>query len=67
MPYLRVKSFRAANVRALSTLPDRNGFEFRGVLRDGSDVYCYQQCDPTGRCHVNGGASYRQLIGWRPL
>lgn len=68
MPYLRVKTFRAANVRALSTLPEQDGFAFRGVLHDGTDTPCVQQCNlTTGRCHVKGGATFRQLIGWRPL
>lgn len=67
MSYLRVKTFRAPQVRALSTLPERDGFEFRGVLANGSEVFCYQRMDQFGRVHVAGGATFRQLIGWRPL
>lgn len=52
--------------RALADLPNREGFKFIGVRKDGTTVDCQIATDPeTGTFRVAGGAVYEELTGWR--
>ena len=53
-------------VYSLAALPNRDGFPFVGVLKDGTGgVDCHVTRNPdTGAHSVAGGATYGDLIGW---
>lgn len=52
-------------VYSLATLPNRDGFQFVGVLKDGTGVNCHVARNPeTGAHSVTGDATYGDLIGW---
>jgi hypothetical protein len=55
------------NARPLRDLPNRAGYLFVGVTRDGSSVDCHIEFDAVEGIHrVGGGARFDDLIAWRP-
>jgi len=49
----------------LAHLPNRDGFTFIAVCRDGSCVECAVAKDPLTGLHRVTGAVYANLIGWK--
>lgn len=58
---------RALGLLPLRDLPNKEGFVFIGVLKDGSEATCNVTLDENGWHRVAGSATYNQLIGWRHL
>jgi hypothetical protein len=52
-------------LKPMSHLPNRDGFRFTGVKRDGSDVACWVLRNPQTGLHVVSGSDFADLIGWK--
>ncbi len=51
-------------LKPMSQLPNRQGFAFTGVLRDGTCVKCHVVKFPSSG-HCVAGAAFSDLIGWK--
>ncbi len=50
-------------IRPLASLPNRVGFSFVGLLRNGQIVRCHVVLDES-KCHRVEGAKFSELQGW---
>jgi hypothetical protein len=49
----------------LGWLPNREGFQFIGICKDGTAKECRVARDETGVHFISGDAIYDELHGWR--
>jgi hypothetical protein len=54
-------------IKPLADLPNKLGFKFLGVKKDGSTAKCIVSRKESGVHFVGGGAVYSELQGWKTL
>ena len=58
---------QSENIKALSDLPNTDGYEFMGITRSGKKYCKVIKNLITGRHSITGEATFNELIGWADL